>query len=137
MKFCFYRHPQIPWRIPCVWQKTQQVWYQNHASFFYKKKELWLCWRLFSYSLKYTPLEHYLYLTGVTNCHKRISVSVCILTSSAKKEQFEFLTALHNSFMKAMKRSSPRNDPCGITDNTSYGVESALRWDIWDGVLVK
>jgi len=38
---------------------------------------------------------------------------------------FEYLTALHKSFMKTVKGSVARTDPCGTADNTSYGVESA------------
>jgi hypothetical protein len=47
-------------------------------------------------------------------------VSGHILTSSANRRQFGYLTALHKSFMKRVKRSVRGTDPCGTPDNKSY-----------------
>lgn len=105
--FVFMGNPPplpIPWRIPCVWQKMQQVWNQNHTSCFSTKGRNSVFLRLVSCSLKCTPLEHYLYLIGVTSCHKRIFISRRILTSSAKRGQFGLLTALHNYFIEKKKK---------------------------------
>lgn len=54
-------------------------------------------------------------------------ISRCVLTTSANGRQFEYLIALHKSFMKTMERSVRGTDPRGTPDNKSYGVESAPR----------
>jgi hypothetical protein len=60
-----------------------------------------------------------------------------ILTSSANRRQFEYLTALHRSFMKTMKIIVRGTDPCGTPDNKSCGVVSVPRQQTWDNLLVR
>jgi hypothetical protein len=91
---------------------------QNHLSLiFYRRKLLWFCLLVVSCSLKYTALEHYLFLTGETNCRK--GILFVDFFDVRKIRQFEYLTALLKSFMKTLKGSGPGIDPRGTADNNS------------------
>jgi hypothetical protein len=80
---------------------------------------LWFCWCLILWSFKYTTRTLF-----ISDWSIQLSlgdfIPQYIFMSSAKRRQFEYLTALHKSFVTTLKRSDPRTDPCGTTDNTSY-----------------
>jgi hypothetical protein len=56
-----------------------------------------------------------------------------ILTSSAERQQYEYLFAPHKSFMKKLKRSGPRTDPCGqrVTLRTVWKVRHDSKHGIY------
>jgi hypothetical protein len=55
--------------------------------------------------------------TAVTNYHEGILRKMLVL--STRRRQFECVTTSQN-----VERHGPKNDICGIPDNTLYGEES-------------
>ena len=138
MKVCVYTHSQVPNAVRVCDRRLKQIVIKSMPVCFstngndsgFVAVQFHVVWS--TMNITWT-----LFISVWSNqLSYRYFISWYILTSSANRRRFEYLTVLQNSFMKTLNRSGPRTDPCGTLDNTSYSTRSVPWQQTRDNLLV-